>query len=109
MFAHPSKEVGMARKPIIGALLLVAVGVVLGTTVFRDDIAQATGLAPAPSSVVVVNTAAQAVPTREQNLDSAGNINVAVAPSYIVKSGGGSLTCTTNDSPCPVVTGGVIA
>jgi hypothetical protein len=44
----------------------------LGTTVFRTDIAQATGLA---QSVTVNNTSAQAVPVREQNLD-AGNIKV---------------------------------
>lgn len=62
----------MQRRALIGALLLVAVGVALGATVFRTDIAQATGLA---QSVTVSNTAAQAVPVREQNLD-AGNIKV---------------------------------
>jgi hypothetical protein len=45
----------------------------LGTTVFRDDIAQATGLAQA---VVVTNTADQAVPVREQNRDGNQNIKV---------------------------------
>ena len=30
----------MRRQAIIGALLLIGVGVVLGTTVFRSDIAQ---------------------------------------------------------------------
>lgn len=62
----------MRRKGFVGALLLVCVGVILGTTVFRDDIAQATGLA---QGVVVTNTASQAVPVREQNLDG-GNIKV---------------------------------
>ena len=55
------------------ALLLVGVGVVLGATVFRSDIAQATGLA---QSVTVDNTPAQAVPVREQDLDASGNIKV---------------------------------
>jgi len=62
----------MRRRALIGALLLVGVGVALGATVFRTDIAQATGLAQA---VTVSNTAAQAVPVREQNLDN-GNIKV---------------------------------
>ena len=53
----------MQRRATISALLLVGVGVVLGATVFRADIAQATGLA---QSVTVANTAAQAVPVREQ-------------------------------------------
>jgi hypothetical protein len=35
----------MQRPALIGALLLVGLGVVLGTTVFRTEIAQATGLA----------------------------------------------------------------
>jgi hypothetical protein len=52
--------------------LIVGLGVVLGATVFRTDIAQATGLA---QSVTVSNTASQAVPVREQNLDG-GNIKV---------------------------------
>jgi len=60
----------MRRRALIGALLLIGVGVVLGATVFRTDIAQATGLA---QSVTVDNTPAQAVPVREQNL-AGGNI-----------------------------------
>jgi hypothetical protein len=62
----------LRQRAIIGALLLVGVGLVLGTTVFRADIAQATGLA---QGVTVVNTASQAVPVREQNLDG-GSIKV---------------------------------
>src|SRR5437016_6279236 len=66
----------MPRRGIFAALLLVGIGVVLGTTVFRDDIAQATGLAPAPQSVTVVNTSTSPVPVREQNLDGSGNVKV---------------------------------
>jgi hypothetical protein len=51
----------------------VGVGVVLGATVFRTDIAQATGLA---QTVTVNNTPEQAVPVREQNLDGNQNIKV---------------------------------
>jgi hypothetical protein len=54
----------MQRRAIFGALLLVALGVVLGATVFRTDIARATGL----------SKPAQAV--EEQNLDGNGNIRV---------------------------------
>ncbi len=60
----------MRRQTIIAALLIVGVGVVLGATVFRADIAQATGLAQA---VTVANTP---LPVREQNLDGNGNIKV---------------------------------
>lgn len=108
----------MARKSMIGGFALVGIGVVLGTTVFRNDIAQATGLAPAPSNVVVSNTPAQAVPTREQNLDGSGNIKVheqgttnvnvtnsglSVAPESPITAGGGSTTCvaTGDVTPCP--------
>jgi hypothetical protein len=54
----------MQRRASIGALLLVASGAILGATVFRTDIAQATGLAQPPT------------PVREQNLDGGGNIRV---------------------------------
>jgi hypothetical protein len=67
------EEQAMKRQAGIGALLLVCVGIVLGATVFRSDIAQATGLA---QSVTVNNTAAQAVPVREQSTDANGNIKV---------------------------------
>jgi hypothetical protein len=36
----------MRRQAVIGALVLVCVGVALGTTLLRSDIANATGLAP---------------------------------------------------------------
>jgi hypothetical protein len=65
----------MHRTAFVGAVVLVGVGVVLGATVFRTDIAQATGLA---QSVTVNNTAADPVPVREQNLDANGNVRVAV-------------------------------
>jgi hypothetical protein len=52
------------RRAVIGALPLVGLGVVLGSTVFRTDIARATGLAQPPQLV------------REQNPDVNGNIRV---------------------------------
>jgi hypothetical protein len=61
------------RRATIGALLLIVVGIALGATVFRTDIAQATGLAQA---VTVDNTSANPVPVREQNLDAQGNVKV---------------------------------
>src|SRR5262245_9778400 len=62
----------MRRRAIIGALLLIVVGVALGTTVFRDDIANARSLAQA---VTIDNTTANPVPVREQNT-AGGNIKV---------------------------------
>lgn len=56
----------MKRQAGIGALLLVCLGIVLGATVFRTDIAQATGLDKAAQNVIVKNTPAEAVPVREQ-------------------------------------------
>jgi hypothetical protein len=79
----------MHRPALIGALLLVGVGVVLGATVFRADIAQATGLAP---SVTVVNTAADPVPVREQNLDGSGRIRVHEGGTANVNVTNSSLT-----------------
>jgi hypothetical protein len=61
------------RRPIAFVALAVLSGVVLAATLFRNDIASATGLA---QSVTVNNTQAQAVPVREQNLDSTGRIRV---------------------------------
>jgi hypothetical protein len=54
----------MRQRAVIGTLLLIGVGVVLGATVFRTDIAQATGLA---QSVTVNNTAANPVPVNLTN------------------------------------------
>jgi hypothetical protein len=65
----------MRRQALIGALLLIGIGVVLGATVFRTDIAQATGMDKSAQNVIVKNTPAQAVPVQEQNLDG-GNIKV---------------------------------
>ena len=69
----------MQRPALIGALLLVVAGVVLGATVFRTDIAQATGLAQA---VTVNNTPANPVPVHEQ-----GTAQVNVTNSSLDVSG----------------------
>jgi hypothetical protein len=72
----------MRRQAAFSALLMVGVGVILGATVFRSDIAQATGLAQA---VTVSNTAAQAVPVREQ-----GTPDVKLTSVAPVTDGGGA-------------------
>jgi hypothetical protein len=59
------------RRAIIPALLLVLVSVVLGATVFREQVAHAAS----NLNVFVTNDSAHPVPVREQNLDS-GNIKV---------------------------------
>ena len=92
----------MQRKATISALLLVCVGVVLGATVFRTDIAQATGLA---QSVTVNNTPAEAVPVREQNLDGNGNVKVHEQGTANVNVTNSSLTVA---SPAPITDGGMV-
>ena len=66
----------MRRRVLIGALLLVGVGVVLGATVFRTDIAQATGLA---QSVTVANTPSNPVPVQQQGTASVNVTNTSLA------------------------------
>jgi hypothetical protein len=98
----------MRRQAGIGALLLVGVGVALGATVFRADIAQATGLA---QSVTVNNAASDPVPVREQNLDGGGNIKVHEQGTANVNVTNSSLTIAAQapitggaihwDLPCP--------
>jgi len=91
----------MRRRAIVGALLLVGLGVVLGTTVFRADIAQATGLA---QSVTVDNTTSDPVPVREQNLDGNGNLKVHEQGTAKVKVTNSSLTVAM---PVPITGGGL--
>jgi hypothetical protein len=74
----------MHRRVIIGALVLVCLGVLLGMTVFRTDIAQATGLAQA---VTVSNTAANPVPV----IDDHANI------TFHAQTNTGSATDCRND------------
>jgi hypothetical protein len=88
----------MRRRATISALLLVGVGVVLGTTVFRADIAQATGLA---QSVTIDNTSTNPVPVREQNLDGS-NIRVHEEGTAEVHVTNSSLSVTAE----PPITGG---
>ena len=92
----------MRRHGAIGALLLICVGVVLGVTVFRTDIAQATGLA---QSVTVNNTAGNPVPVRDQNLDGSGNIKVHEQGTANVNVTNNSLTVA---SPAPITDGAIV-
>jgi hypothetical protein len=89
----------MRRRATISALLLVGVGVILGMTVFRADIAQATGLA---QSVTVNNTASNPVPVDVTNAtvpvheQGTANVNVtnsslSVAPQTPVTAGSQSI------------------
>jgi hypothetical protein len=59
------------RRPLAFVGLAILAGGVMAATVFRSDIAQATGLA---QSVTVDNTPANAVPVREQNVGRDGSI-----------------------------------
>lgn len=91
----------MKRQAGIGALLLLCAGVVVGATVFRTDIAQATGLA---QSVTVNNTPGNAVPVREQNLDASGNVKVHEQGTANVNVTNSSLTVA---SPAPIKDGAI--
>jgi hypothetical protein len=77
------------RRPLAFVVLAVLAGAVLAGTVFRNDIAQAAGLAGS-APVTVMNTPAQAVPVREQNLDSNGNVKVSVQGTVPVNVPAGS-------------------
>jgi hypothetical protein len=89
----------MQRRAIISALLLVGVGVLLGTTVFRDDIAQATGLAQA---VTITNTP---LPVREQNVDGNGYIKVHEQGTASVRVTNTALSVA---APPPITDGGAL-
>jgi hypothetical protein len=90
----------MRRQAIIGALVLIGLGVVLGGTVLRDQVASARSLA---QSVVVSNTSAQAVPVREQNLDTNNDVKVHEQGTADVNVTNSSLTVAPQD---PVTDGG---
>src|SRR6266545_3074443 len=67
------------RRAIVGSILLVAVAMILGGTVFRDQVANARSLA---QSVVVTNPPSQPVPVHEQGTVSVNvtNDSLAVTP-----------------------------
>ena len=78
----------MRRRAILGALLLIVLGVVLGTTAFRTSIAHATGVGPA-------GTNAQKVV--EQNLDG-NNIRVHEEGTATVQQAGTPWTKVVSSS-----------
>jgi hypothetical protein len=95
----------MRKRVAIGAALLIGVGVFLGAAVFRDQVAQATGLA---QGVTVINTPDDPIPAQEQNRDGSGNIKVheqgtadvnvtnkslSVDPAAPITDGGDALFC----------------
>ena len=82
----------MRQRALIGALGLILVGVVLGATVFRADIAQATGMAQ-PQQVVVANTP---LPVQQQgtaNVNVTNSLSVA-SPAPITGGGYGAVVCS---------------
>lgn len=62
----------MRKALVLGIALLVTSVVVLGGTVFRQQVADAASLV----NVFVTNDSSHPVPVREQNLDANGNIKV---------------------------------
>ena len=63
---------GNMRKAVVLAIALLVTSVVLGGTVFRQQVADASALL----NVFVTNDSSHPVPVREQNLDANGNIKV---------------------------------
>jgi hypothetical protein len=67
------------RKPLIAAFLLVAIAVVLGTTVFRAQIVNAAPPPPPSKPVVVTNTSTNPVPIQQIGTSTAnvsGTVNL---------------------------------
>jgi hypothetical protein len=62
----------MRKALVLGIVLLVTSVVVLGGTVFRQQVADASSLL----NVFVTNDSSHPVPVREQNVDANGNIKV---------------------------------
>jgi len=87
----------MRKAPVLGIALLVISIVVLGGTVFRQPVADATGLL----NVFVTNDSSHPVPVREQNTDANGNIKVHEQGTANVNVTNSSLSVTA-----PAVTGG---
>jgi hypothetical protein len=102
----------MRRRAIIGALLLIGVGVVLGATVFRTDIAQATGLAQAVSATIVSPLDAQGnVKVHEQGTANVNvtNSGLSIAPPTPVTGGGNSLIFGIGDHPLATQTASALS
>jgi hypothetical protein len=97
----------MRRRAIISALLLIGVGVILGTTVFRADIAQATGLAQSvtvnntTSNPVPVNVTNTSVPVHEQGTANVNvtNSSLSVAAAPPINDGGSAVLFHPGASP----------
>jgi hypothetical protein len=85
----------MRRRSILSGVALLGIGLILGTTVFRDDIAHAAGIASG-APVIVTNTSLNPVPVQEQNLDGNGNIKVHEQGTAIVR------VANANANPVPV-------
>jgi hypothetical protein len=99
----------MHRRAVWAALLFILLGVILGATVLRSDLARATGLA---QSVTVANTGSNPVPVHEQKTVNVKvtNASLAVKPSAVT---GGSfrleLPAGTSDHLPSAVTASAIS
>jgi hypothetical protein len=87
----------MRKAVVLGIALLVTSVVVLGGTVFRQQVADASSIL----SVFVTNDSSHPVPVREQNLDASGNIKVHEQGTANVNVTNSSLSVTA-----PAVTDG---
>src|SRR5215471_19606693 len=99
------------RRSIVFVGLAMLTGVVLAATVFRNDVAKATGLAGS-APVTVTNTSGNPVPVKEQNLDG-GNIRVHEEGTAAVHEQGTADVHVTNSTltvaPQEPISGGAFA
>jgi hypothetical protein len=105
----------MRKALVLGIALLVTSVVVLGGTVFRQQVADAANLV----NVFVTNDTSHPVPAREQNLDANGNIkvheqgtasvNITNATVPVHEQGTASVNVTNSSlsvAPSPISDGG---
>ncbi len=90
------------RKALISVGSILLVSLVLGSTVFRTQVADA---ASAVLNVFVTNDSSHPVPVREQNTDANGNIKVHEQGTANVSVTNPSLTVAP---PTPVTGGGAL-
>jgi hypothetical protein len=88
----------MRKAQVLGIMLLVISALVLGGTVFRQQVADASALL----NVFVTNDSSHPVPVKEQNVDANGNIKVHEQGTADVRVTNSSLTI----APAAPITGG---
>src|SRR5262245_14161513 len=85
----------MKRQTLFGALVIVGIGVVLGMTVFRADIAQATGLGAGNAALVKAEHTKLVIQHTFVGGGAIGNIDVSKYTQIRVMFNPQGVTCPT--------------